>query len=82
MALGTSLFLIALGAILAFAINVADPTVGSLTINWDVMGFILMAIGLIGLIWSMLFWSSWAERRRGSVVHERTIDDRDRDPIA
>ena len=54
MGLGVSLFLIAIGAILTFAVNAATDIA-----NIDVIGWILMAIGLAGLLLSLLFWSSW-----------------------
>lgn len=54
MGLGVSLFLIAIGAILTFAINAATDVA-----NIDVIGWILMAVGLAGLLLSLLFWSSW-----------------------
>jgi Domain of unknown function (DUF6458) len=54
MGLGVGLFLIALGAILAFAV---DTTVSGLNIH--TVGWILMAVGLAGILLSMLFWSSW-----------------------
>ena len=71
MGLGVSLFLIAIGAILTFAINAATDVA-----NIDVIGWILMAIGLAGLLLSLLFWSSWggpgafAGRRRTTTVDE------------
>ena len=54
MGIGVSIFLIALGAILAFAVN---AEVSGLDI--EVIGWILLAIGILGLVLSMIFWSSW-----------------------
>ena len=54
MGIGVSIFLIALGAILAFAVN---TEVSGLDI--EVIGWILLAIGILGLVLSMIFWSSW-----------------------
>ena len=68
MGIGTSLFLIAVGAILYFAVN-AD--VSGLEIS--TIGLILMVVGAIGLVISLFFLSSW---RRGPT--ERTVV-RDRD---
>ena len=71
MGLGVSLFLIAVGAILTFAVNDATDVA-----NIDVIGWILMAIGLAGLLLSLLFWSSWggpgyfSGRRRTTTVDE------------
>ena len=71
MGLGVSLFLIALGAILAFAV---EAEVSGLDV--DAIGWILMAVGLIGFLLSLLFWSSWGGpgyfgRRRATYVEER-----------
>jgi hypothetical protein len=55
MAVGTSLMLIAIGAILAFAVDVA---VSGLDIN--VVGAILMIVGIVGLAFSLLFLASFA----------------------
>jgi hypothetical protein len=54
MGLGVSLFLIAIGAILTWAVN---AEVSGMDIN--AIGVILMIVGAIGLLLSMLFWSSW-----------------------
>jgi hypothetical protein len=69
MGIGVSIFLLALGAILTFAV---EATVEGLDIA--TVGVILMIVGAIGLLFSLLFWSSWAGRTR----EERTIvrDDR------
>ena len=68
MGIGISVFLIAVGAILAFAVNV---TVSGLDL--DTVGVILMIAGAIGLIWSLLFLNGgWA--RRGPVVDEYVDD--------
>lgn len=64
MALGTSLLLIALGAILAFAIDYSVQGVELYTI-----GVILMVVGGIGLLMSLLFWSSFAPFYRGDDAH-------------
>ena len=54
-ALGFSLFLIAVGAILAFAVNVSVSGVSLYTV-----GIILLVVGVIGALMSMLFWTSFA----------------------
>ena len=69
MGIGTSLFLIAVGAILYFAVN-AD--ISGLEIS--TIGLILMVVGVIGLLISLFFLSS---ARRGP--GERTVV-RDREP--
>ena len=64
-ALGFSLFLIAVGAILAFAVNVAVSEVDLYTV-----GIILMVVGIVGALMSALFWTSWAPfARRDNDVH-------------
>lgn len=72
MGIGVSVFLIAVGAILAFAIDVTTEGV-----NLDTVGVILMIVGSIGLLASMLFWSSFSPYGRGGrdevVVRDREI---------
>ena len=57
---GISLFLIALGAILAFAVT---ATVAGIDI--ETAGIILMVVGGLGLIVSLVQYFAWADRRRG-----------------
>ena len=52
---GLSLFMIAVGAILAWAVT---GTVTGLDIK--VVGVVLMVVGFIGLALSLLFWASFA----------------------
>ena len=54
MGLGTSIVLIAAGAILRFAVSVT--TTG---FNLHTIGVILMIVGAVGLVLSIIFWSSW-----------------------
>ena len=61
MGIGGSIFLLALGAILAFAVN---AQVSGIDIN--VVGYVLMLAGLVGLIVTIWFWNS----RRRTVVEE------------
>ena len=68
MGIGTSLFLIAVGAILYFAVNASISGLSIATV-----GLILMIVGVIGLLISLFMLSSW---RRGSA--DRTVV-RDRD---
>jgi hypothetical protein len=70
MGLGVGIFLVAVGAILAFAVN---STSGAVDIN--TVGWILLVIGLLGIVLSMLFWQSWAgpgyrPRRRTTYVDD------------
>ena len=54
MGLGVSLILIAVGAILTWAV---DAHVSGVNVN--AVGVILMIVGLIGGLFSLAFWSSW-----------------------
>jgi hypothetical protein len=71
MGLGVSIFLIAIGAILAFAVT---AEVSGLDVN--TIGWILLIVGIIGAVLSMIFWSSWggpayfSGRRRATYVEE------------
>ena len=64
MGIGFSIFLLALGAILAFAVN---ATVAGLDIS--VVGWILMGAGVIGLVLTMVVL---APRRRRIVTETTT----------
>ncbi|HKN38004.1 MAG TPA: hypothetical protein VJ456_02705 [Acidimicrobiia bacterium] len=61
-----SLFLLAAGAILDFAV-----TVHTSGFNLNTMGVILMIVGGIGLLWSLLVWGFWNDQRRGDHVVTR-----------
>jgi predicted membrane channel-forming protein YqfA (hemolysin III family) len=63
MSLGVSIFLLVVGAILRFAIT-AD-TEG---FNIHTVGIILIAAGALGVVLSLLFWSSFSPYRRGAAV--------------
>ena len=71
MGLGVGIFLIAVGAILTFAVHAHTNGV-----NLDTVGWILMAIGAAGILLSLIFWSTWAGpgywsgRRRSTYVDE------------
>ncbi len=70
MGLGVSIFLIAVGAILTWAVN---ATVSGLELT--TIGVILMVVGILGLVLSMIFWSSWggvggSSRRRTTYVDD------------
>ncbi len=73
MGVGVSIFLIAVGLILWLAINV--DTDGRVDIN--MIGVILVIVGAIGLLLSMIFWSSWGGiggYRRDTVVRDDRYD--------
>ena len=66
MSLGAGIFLIAVGAILSFAITVSPSW-----IDLHVVGYILMAAGLIVLILGIVLLT---RRRRSSVTTRRYVD--------
>jgi hypothetical protein len=70
MGIGVGIFLIAIGAVLAFAVHTTSGAVDVHTVGW-----ILMAVGLAGIVLSMIYWQSWAgpgywTRRRSTYVDE------------
>ncbi|MFN2471311.1 MAG: DUF6458 family protein [Gaiellaceae bacterium] len=70
MGIGVSILLVAVGAILAFAV---DAEVSGLDVQ--TVGWIVLAVGVLGLVLSMIFWSSWGGpgywgRRRTAYVDE------------
>ena len=71
-----SLVLLAIGAILAFAVEIDAEG-----IDLNTVGVILMVVGIIGALLSMMFWSSWGGwGRRETVVRDRDVV-RDREVI-
>ena len=67
MRIGSSIFLIALGAILAFAVQVQVSFV-----DLALVGYILMGVGVIGLIASLILA---APRRQARVSESRSVVD-------
>ncbi len=74
MRIGAALVLIAVGAILRFAL----VTVSSHGIYLHTIGDILMAVGLLGLILWMVIWAPWA--RRNSDYRQSRYVEEDRYP--
>jgi protein-S-isoprenylcysteine O-methyltransferase Ste14 len=68
MGIGTSLFLIAVGAILRFAVTVSSPD-----FNIQTVGLILMIVGGVGLAISLLWITVWSDRSRGHDVVEHDV---------
>ena len=60
-----SLLLIAVGAILKFAVT-ADAD----GINLETAGVILMIVGAVGVVLSLIFWASWGGFGRRTTVVE------------
>jgi len=68
MGIGVSLILIAVGAILVWAVE-ADVSGVDIT----AVGWILLIVGAVGALLSLIFWSSWGgagTRRRETVVRD------------
>jgi hypothetical protein len=73
MGIGLGLLLIAGGAILAWAVDASTSG-----FNVHAAGYILLVVGIISVVLSLIFWSSWAGpgylardgRRRRTVVDE------------
>ena len=72
MGIGTSIFLIALGAILKYAVN---AEVSGLEIS--TIGVILMIVGVIGLLISLLYATMWRDRATDRVVERPVTRERD-----
>ena len=70
MGLGTSLLLIAVGAILRFAVSVSTSG-----FNIHSIGVILMIVGGVGLLLSLIFWSSWGGFGGGYSRERRVTND-------
>lgn len=70
--IGMSIFLFAVGAVLAFAVHAQAQ-------GFDVntVGMILMIVGGVGFLASMMFWAPWAPYRRDreqTIVHDHGTD--------
>lgn len=72
MGIGVSIFLLALGAILAFAVT---ATVAG--IQLQTVGVILMAVGAVGLLISLLWLTVLSDRRRGTAPGADGVPDRE-----
>jgi Domain of unknown function (DUF6458) len=75
MGIGTSIFLIAVGAILKFAVTAHVSGVSLATV-----GTILMVVGVVGLLISLFMLAAWRDRDRGTapVARDRYVE---RDPL-
>jgi hypothetical protein len=74
MGISLSIFLIAVGAILAWAVETEVSG-----IDLQVAGIILVVVGIIGFIASLVFWSSWGgfggERSGGGAAQTTVLKD-------
>lgn len=69
MGLGVSIFLIAVGAILTWAVTAEVEG-----IDVTAVGVILLIVGLLGLVLSLIFWSSWGGfHRRATYVEGEPV---------
>jgi Domain of unknown function (DUF6458) len=73
--LGTSIFLIAVGAILRYAVT---ATVSGISIT--TVGLILMIVGIAGLVLSLLYMFAWGPRRAVAPVDRVVERDTYREP--
>ena len=78
MGIGTSIFLIAVGAILRYAVTGKAEGV-----DLDVVGLILMIVGVVGLLLTFLWMTMYADRRRGAVAERAVVREpvRERDVV-
>jgi sulfite exporter TauE/SafE len=67
MGIGTSILLIAIGAILRFAVSVSTSGFSIHTV-----GVILMVVGVVGLLVSLLLMTIWTDRTRRPTTVRRT----------
>jgi hypothetical protein len=73
MGLGTSMFLVAVGAILKWGVTAPSE-------NFDInmIGLILMIVGIVGAALSLAFWNSWGGfGRRSTTVTEDSSGQRE-----
>jgi len=79
MSIGIGIFLVAVGAVLAFAVRVTSGAIDLHTVGW-----ILMIVGAAGIMLGLALWSTWAGpgyfARRGdagvvSETRRTTIDE-------
>jgi hypothetical protein len=62
---GVSLFLVAIGAILTWAVRVSVTGV-----DLQMVGIILMVVGAVGALSSLVFWNGPLSRTRRTIVRE------------
>ncbi|HWF73860.1 MAG TPA: DUF6458 family protein [Solirubrobacteraceae bacterium] len=75
MGIGTSLLLIAAGAILKFAVT---TTAQGFSIN--TIGLILMIVGAAGLVITLFWMTMWSDRRRTATAVDPRYERPVRDP--
>jgi hypothetical protein len=78
MGISLSILLVAVGAVLTWAVSAEVSGV-----DITAVGVILMIVGIIGLLFSLVFWSSWGgfgARDAAAGGQNTTIVERDRNP--
>jgi hypothetical protein len=70
MGLGTSLVLLAIGAILDFAVQVNTPG-----FNVHTVGVVLMGVGVLGILLSLVFWNSWGGFGNRTGARRRVVEE-------
>ena len=65
-----SMMVAAAGAILLWAVDVKNNN----GVDWNMIGGILLAVGIIGVILSMIFWASWGGFGRRRVDSVEVVD--------
>ena len=73
MGVGTSIVLIAVGAILKYAVTASVSG-----IRLETVGTILLVIGILGLVISLLYTAVWSDRDRG--YRRQRVVEEDLDP--
>ena len=71
MGIGVSIVLIAVGAVLAFAVHATTSG-----FNVHTVGYILLVVGIVGALISTMFWSSWGGFGSRTVVEEGPVSRR------
>ncbi len=70
MGIGVSMILIAVGAVLIWAVHVTTSGFNLHTIGW-----ILLIVGAVGALLSLIFWSSWGGVGAGGRRREDVRED-------
>ncbi len=68
MGTGVSIFLIAAGAILTFAVETRAEGV-----DLDAIGVILMVVGILGLLFTLVLWDDWRPTRRRDYADDEVV---------
>jgi len=71
MGIGVSIVLIAVGAVLAFAVHATTSG-----FNIHTVGYILLVVGIVGALISTMFWSSWGGFGSRTVVEQGPVSRR------